>query len=90
MAKILIPTPLRKFTGQQSSVEAPGSTVAESIQSLTQAYPELARQLLDDSGSLRTFVRVYLGDEDIQGLQGEASPVSADAVLSIIPAIAGG
>ena len=90
MAKILIPTPLRKFTAQQSSVEAEGSTVAESIQSLTQAYPELARQLLDDSGSLRTFVRVYLGDEDIQGLQGEASPVSADAVLSIIPAIAGG
>ena len=90
MARIIIPTPLRKFTGNTASVEANGATVAEAVQSLSQSYPELENHLLDESGQLRKFIRFYVGDEDISALQKEQTPVEPHSVISIIPAIAGG
>ncbi|RMF26816.1 MAG: MoaD/ThiS family protein [Bacteroidetes bacterium] len=90
MAKIIIPTPLRKFTGNQSAFETQASTIQEAITELTSAHPGLAKHLLDDNNRLRSFIRVYLGEEDINALEKEATPVSPDAVISIVPAIAGG
>lgn len=90
MARIIIPTPLRKFTENKSSYEASTDTVATSIEALTAAYPDVKRHLVDESGSLRTFVKVYVGDEDIISLEGENTAVKDDTVISIIPAIAGG
>ncbi|MEM6344920.1 MAG: MoaD/ThiS family protein [Bacteroidota bacterium] len=90
MAKIHIPTPLRKFASNQAIIESAGTTIKDSIATLTDQHPELKKHLLDDTGSLRRFVRVYLGDEDIQSLEGEATPIDEKSVISIIPAIAGG
>lgn len=90
MAKIIIPTPLRKFTGNQASAETGGSTVAEAFEQLTTQYPELRRHLYDDKGKIRTFVRIYVGDDDINALQKEQTPIEPTTVVSIIPAIAGG
>jgi len=90
MAKIIIPTPLRKFTDNTSIFETGGATVKEAIQELTQAHSGLSRHLLDDNRKLRSFIRVYLGDEDINSLQKEETLVNSDAVISIVPAIAGG
>ena len=90
MAKIIIPTPLRKFTDNNSSFETTGSTVQEAIEQLTQAHANLERHLLDDNRNLRSFIRVYLGEDDINSLQKGATSVSKDAVISIVPAIAGG
>ena len=90
MAKIIIPTPLRKFTDNQSTFETSGSTVEEAIQELTGTYQSLKQHLLDVNNNIRSFIRIYIGDEDINSLQKEATAVSPDTIISIVPAIAGG
>ena len=90
MAKIIIPTPLRKFTGDQAKLEAPGNTVLQAITALTEQYPTLKSNIMDEEGGIRGFVRIYVGDDDINALQKEATPVEDESVISIIPAIAGG
>jgi len=90
MAKVLIPTPLRQYAGKNDSVEAQGQTVGEALATLTQAHPDLRRQLYNDEGKLRSFVNVYLNDEDIRYLKKEQTPLQADDVITIVPSIAGG
>ena len=90
MAKVLIPTPLRQFTGKNDAVELAGSTVGEVLGALTAQFPDLRKQLFNDEGKLRSFVNVYLNDEDIRYLQKDATKVTASDTLSIVPSIAGG
>jgi molybdopterin/thiamine biosynthesis adenylyltransferase/rhodanese-related sulfurtransferase/molybdopterin converting factor small subunit len=90
MAKILIPTPLRQFTEKHDSVELSGGTVGEVLTALTAKFPDLRKQLFSDEGKLRSFVNVYLNDEDIRYLKKDATPVAAGDTLSIVPSIAGG
>src|SRR3954451_22517169 len=90
MAKVLIPTPLRQFTGKQDSVMAPGTTVREVLDALTTQYPDLRKQILTDEGKLRSFVNVYLNDEDIRYLSKDATPAADGDTLSLVPSIAGG
>ena len=90
MAKILIPTALRQFTAQQDSVEASGVTVAEALAHLTGQYPDLKKNLFNDQGKLRSFVNIYVDDEDIRYLDKEATPLHGGETISIVPSIAGG
>src|ERR1051326_5359779 len=90
MAKILIPTPLRQYTEKHDSVELSGSTVGEVLGALTAKFPDLRKQLFNDEGKLRSFVNVYLNDEDIRYLKRDATPVATSDTLSIVPSIAGG
>jgi len=90
MAQIIIPTPLRKFTDQQKTFESKGATVAAAIQDLTAVYPDLRKHLFDGEGQLRNFVRIFVGEEDIQALNSENTEVEGKDVISIVPAIAGG
>jgi len=71
MATIHIPTPLRAYTDNQASVEVAGDTVGAALNALTEAHSGLAKHLRDDGGQLRSFVNVYVGDEDIRYLQQE-------------------
>jgi molybdopterin/thiamine biosynthesis adenylyltransferase/rhodanese-related sulfurtransferase/proteasome lid subunit RPN8/RPN11/molybdopterin converting factor small subunit len=88
--KILIPTPLRPFTDKQDAVEVAGGTVGELLSQLTQKYEGLRKHLYTDEGRLRSFVNVYLNDEDIRYLQREQTPVKPGDTLSIVPSVAGG
>jgi molybdopterin/thiamine biosynthesis adenylyltransferase/rhodanese-related sulfurtransferase/molybdopterin converting factor small subunit len=90
MAKILIPTPLRQFTGKQDSVELKGATVGDVLKSLTTEYADLRRHLYNDEGKLRSFVNVYVNDDDIRYLNKEATPIKDGDTVSIVPSIAGG
>jgi molybdopterin converting factor small subunit len=90
MAKVLIPTPLRQFAEKNDSVEVAGTTVGEVMGALTTQFPTLRKQLFTDEGKLRSFVNVYLNDEDIRYLSKDATPVAAGDTLSIVPSIAGG
>jgi adenylyltransferase/sulfurtransferase len=90
MAKILIPTPLRQFAGKQDTIELPGTTVGEVLGALTAHFPDLKKHLYSDEGKLRSFVNVYLNDEDIRYMNKEATPAAAGDTLSIVPSIAGG
>ena len=88
--KILIPTPLRPFAGKQSEVEVQGATVGEAMSELTTRFPELKRHLYSNEGKLRSFVNIFLGDEDIRHKEGEGTALHDGATLSIVPSIAGG
>jgi sulfur-carrier protein adenylyltransferase/sulfurtransferase len=90
MAKVLIPTPLRQFTGKQDAVSASGATVAEVLNALTAEYPDLRKQIFTAEGKVRSFVNVYLNDEDIRYLGKDATPVQDADTISLVPSIAGG
>src|ERR1041384_3456959 len=90
MAKILIPTPLRPYTDKQDAVDASGATVGELLADLTRKHSGLKAHLYNDQGKLRSFVNVYVNDEDIRYLQKEQTPVAASDTVSIIPSVAGG
>src|ERR1700690_1783564 len=90
MGKILIPTPLRQFADKKDSVQLAGSTVGEVLKSLTSEYADLRRHLYNDEGKLRSFVNVYVNDEDIRYLSKEATPLKDGDTVSIVPSIAGG
>jgi sulfur-carrier protein adenylyltransferase/sulfurtransferase len=90
MAKILIPTPLRQYAGKKDAVELSGSTVGEVLGSLTKEYQELRRHLYNDEGKLRSFVNVYVNDEDIRYLKKEETAIQEGDTISIVPSIAGG
>jgi adenylyltransferase/sulfurtransferase len=87
---VRIPTPLRPFTGQQAVVPADGASVGEVLEDLSATHADLRRHLYGDDGRLRSFVNVYLNDEDVRYLQREATPVADGDTLSIVPSVAGG
>lgn len=87
---ITIPTALRQYAGDQSSVSLEADTVGALLRGLVEAHPALGKHLFSEQGKLRNFVNIYVGDEDIRYLDGEETPLKAGDVVSIIPAIAGG
>ena len=88
--KIHIPTPLRPFTGKQDVVEVDGATIGELLTQLTAKHEGLKKHLYADDGKLRSFVNIYLNDEDIRYLAREQTPVKDGDSVSIIPSVAGG
>jgi molybdopterin converting factor small subunit len=88
--KVLIPTPLRAYTGKQSIVEVSAQSVGEALSSLIEKNPDLRKHLFADDGKLRSFVNIYLNDEDIRYLAREATPVKDSDTLTIVPSVAGG
>ena len=88
--RVLIPTPLRPYTGQQDAVEVDGGTVGEVLSTLTNRYTDLRRHLYADDGKLRHFVNVYVNDDDIRYLDREATALKAGDTISIVPSVAGG
>jgi adenylyltransferase/sulfurtransferase len=90
MPKILIPTPLRQYVDRKDSVEVAGATIGEVLGALTTQYPDLRKNLYSDEGKLRSFVNVYVNDEDIRYLSKDKTEVKAADTISIVPSIAGG
>ena len=88
--KILIPTPLRQYTGKQATVEVSASSVGETLSQLTSKFPDLRKQLFTDDGKLRRFVNVYVNDEDVRYLENDDTPVIESDTISIVPSVAGG
>ncbi|MBI3207683.1 MAG: MoaD/ThiS family protein [Candidatus Solibacter usitatus] len=90
MAKILIPTPLRQFTAGKDTVEVSGATVGDCLEALTAQHADLRKNLYNDEGKLRSFVNVYLNDEDIRYLGKTGTAAKDSDTISIVPSIAGG
>ena len=87
---VFIPTPLRPFTDQQPTVQVAGATVGEVLQNLVSAHGELRNHLYTTEGKLRSFVNVYVNDEDIRYLTKEQTPIGEKDTISIVPSVAGG
>ncbi|MBK9982218.1 MAG: MoaD/ThiS family protein [Saprospiraceae bacterium] len=90
MITIFIPTPLRRFTSDKSSVIVAARNVTEAIRQLITSHPSLSPYIYDESELIRKHVRIYLGEEDIREKQGTDTLLKDGDELSIIPAIAGG
>jgi len=88
--KVIIPTPLRVYAAKKDSAEVSAHTVGEALGGLTAQFADLRKHLFTDDGKLRSFVNVYLNDEDIRYMAKEATPVKDGDVVSIVPSIAGG
>ena len=89
MPQVRIPSPLRAFTDEQSQVSVAASTVGNALQELTERYPQL-RDHLFQGEDLRNFVNLFIGEEDVNFLQGLETPLGEEDELRILPSIAGG
>lgn len=88
--KVNIPSPLRRYTEGNGVIEVAGSSVGLALDSLLQQYPALKKQLYTEDGRLRSFVNVYVNDEDIRYLEKADTQVKAGDTIAIVPSIAGG
>jgi len=88
--KVIIPTPLRVYAGKRDSTEVTAANVGEALGQLTTQFGDLKKHLFTEDGKLRSFVNVYVNDEDIRYLSKEATPTKDGDTISIVPSIAGG
>jgi molybdopterin converting factor small subunit len=88
--KVIIPTPLRPYAGKRDSTEVKAGTVGEALGRLTTEFGDLRKHLFTEDGKLRSFVNVYVNDEDIRYLAKENTPTKDGDTISIVPSIAGG
>ncbi len=88
--KVMIPSPLRPYAGKRDSAEFHARTVGEALGHLTTEFGELRKHLFTEDGKLRSFVNIYVNDEDIRYLAKENTPTKDGDTISIIPSIAGG
>ncbi len=87
---VRVPTILRTYTGGDSEVTAEGTTLAEVLDHLDATYPGIKARVVDESGALRRFVNVYVGNDDVRFLDDLATPTPDGTQVSVIPAVAGG
>lgn len=88
--KVLIPTPLQKFTNNQATVECSANTVSELFDALEASCPGIKQRLCDEKGQPRRFLNFYVNSEDIRFLEGINTPLKDGDQVSIVPAVAGG
>jgi molybdopterin synthase sulfur carrier subunit len=87
---VRVPAQLRPLTGGEREVAVPAGTVREVIVSLESVHPGLQERLLNEDGSMRRFVNLFVADEDVRFLDGLGTPVAEGQTVSIVPAVAGG
>ncbi len=88
--KVLIPTPLRKLTGEQETVTVDAESIITLMAALDAHHPGIGGRLMDEEGNLRRFVNLYVNGEDIRFLQNKETALKEGDEVSIVPAIAGG
>ena len=89
MATIIIPTPLRKYTNQKRRFETQKTTLSGAIEQFVEQYPKVKQNLLDEDGNIRSYIKLYIGEQEVSTNNGTRE-LEDDTEVSIIPAIAGG
>ena len=90
MATIIIPTPLRRFTNNVARMDVGAGKVSDAVLELTSSFPELKKHVIDTNGKIAPFINIFVDNSDIRSLDREQTVVKENAVIFIIPAIAGG
>jgi sulfur-carrier protein len=88
--KVQIPAPLRSLTGGQAEVEVDAADVGSLIEGLDRRHKGFKERLCDADGNLRSYVRLFVNDEDVRFLKDKATPLKTGDTVAIVPAIAGG
>ncbi len=87
---VRIPTILRTYTDGAAEVSGEGATLREVLQKLESDFPGIGARILDETGKIRRFVNVYVGEEDVRFVDGLDTATPEGAQISVIPAVAGG
>jgi molybdopterin converting factor small subunit len=85
--KVRIPTPLRSYTAQRSSVDARGLTVADVLVDLDRQFPGIRFRMVDEQDHVRKHMKVFVNDEPTRDL---STPVADTDVVTIMQALSGG
>lgn len=88
--QVLIPTPLRRYTGGEARVPGAGASVGEVLEDLNARFPGIRDRVCEDDGKIRRFVNVFVNGQNVRTLQGASTPVKDGDEIGIIPAMAGG
>lgn len=89
--RVKIPAQLRNLTGGQSELNVDSaSSVREMLDRIRESYPDLSERLVDESGQIRRFINIYVGDEDVRFLEGVDTSLDDASQVAILPAVAGG
>lgn len=90
MARIIIPTPLRKYTNQNRHFETQKDNLSDAIQQFISTYPKVKQNLLDEDGEIRSYIKLYIGTDEVHPKEKGSVSLEEDTEVSIVPAIAGG
>ena len=90
MPVLVLPTPIRPYVNGQREVPVNGKNVAEAMESLLVQYPALRPHLTNSRGEFRSFVNLFIGENNIRDLQGLETLLNEGDRLMLIPSIAGG
>ena len=88
--EIRLPTALRAFADKQEKITVDGNNVGDALEKLFATHPRLRQQLMSADGKIRSFVNVYVNEDDARDKQGLATPIKDGDTILIVPAIAGG
>jgi molybdopterin converting factor small subunit len=90
MSTLRIPPVLRGATHGQKQTPVSGATLRAALDGFFAEYPSVRQQIVTPEGSLSKFVNVYVDDQDVRYLQGLDTPLNADSIIILLPAMAGG
>ena len=90
MAEVHIPSLLRSLTDGAKSVMVEGDTVGQLLDNMEAQYPGFKERIVDEGGAVKQFITIFIDDEDVRFKQNLNTPVKEEAVISILPAVAGG
>jgi len=85
--KVLIPSPLRSYSGERSWVEAEGGTLGEVLDDLERQFPGIRFRMIDEQQRMRRHVRFFVNGAQSFDL---AQPMQATDELCIVQALSGG
>jgi len=89
-AVIEIPSALQRFVDNKNTIEVPEGSMQGAIENLITQYGGLKEHLFDENGNVRSFVNIYLNDEDIRYEKNMDTEVKDGDIIQIVPSIAGG
>ena len=87
---VRIPSPLRSHADGQAELVVAGATVGDILMALTREYPALGQRLLTPEGAVRPYVNLFVGERNLNALDGLETPLQGGEVISVLPAVAGG
>lgn len=88
--QVKIPAVLRPQAGGQAVLSVEGTTVREVLARIDAAHPGFGAMVVEQNGTLKRFLSLFLDDEDVRYRQGMDTPVPDGSTLVILPAAAGG
>lgn len=85
--RILVPTPLRSYTGRRAEVEAEGTTLGELLADLDRRHPGIRFRMIDEQDAIRPHIRIFVNAEQVPGLE---TPLAPSDEVQILQALSGG